>query len=155
MVSLGSTLVSACGDDTTDHPAILDAGSAGNANAGSGGSAGRMTNDAAAGRRSAGAGGRIVDAGDATPPDGSPNAEPLDSGCVWIYDEPGCDGNVEPRCLPPGPGDACLSIGCSCNGITVFGGCGYFFEPYLLSDSALEPGEPCGSDAGDASPDGS
>ena len=47
---------------------------------------------------------------------------------VWRYEQPGCDGQVQPICGQAG-GDACLAVVCGCDGESL-AGCDYFSKPY-------------------------
>jgi hypothetical protein len=143
--ALVASLVAGCSDssrviDGTGASGGADAsgGSSGNAgSAGAGGSAGTAGAGGSSGSagNGGGAGGSILDAG----LDSGVCAPPAQLGYVM----PGCNGTVQPVCEVFN-NDACASIGCGCNGQTISGACGWFFEPYAY-----------GGECNDAGPDAS
>jgi hypothetical protein len=61
------------------------------------------------------------------------DADPIDSdGCpapkVWYYEEPGCDGQVQPICGST-LDDACAAVACGCDGESLIG-CDHYSKPY-------------------------
>lgn len=47
---------------------------------------------------------------------------------VWQYEQPGCDGQVQPIC-GSGQEDACAAVACGCDGESLIG-CDYYTKPY-------------------------
>ena len=78
-------------------------------------------------------GGQTADVADAATVDSDGCPAPK----VWRYEQPGCDGQVQPIC-GSATQDTCASVACGCDGESL-SGCDYYSKPYR-SKGGLCPG---------------
>src|SRR5262245_8419879 len=72
-----------------------------------------------------------------SPVDGAPCPEP---GQQLVYDKPGCGVDV-PAPVCKGVGDACGSVVCSCNGVTLTAGCEGAASPFAHVGACKDGGD--------------
>ncbi len=61
---------------------------------------------------------------------GAPHPEAGDACVAWVYETPGCGAHAPAPVCFSGGGGACAQQFCTCKGDTVWGGCGFSYEPF-------------------------